>query len=286
MAEAALAEKAPELLKIGLDVYKELKNDMQKVLGLSQYAKHMAHIVETMNKVNKHLDEEDKKLVTKLTKGKNEAEDAMTSAQIVINNLRSQLEAFVAILRMKDGNLATACEAFAQFVKDLSPHVEKALDRLTKASGTLEGAAQNVDRVLRSLERVQSILIEQMKAAQAKQRAGAYGGAAAGALLGPLGLIISYSVAAGICEGKNIPDIEKDFKRQRQTIEGYEKGFVTMKTEARSLQTKVNEKKVKLLKIHGDMSATGSLAAVVKTSSSPLMKLVEQQASDLLKSLR
>lgn len=285
MAAAALADKAPDLLKAGLDVYKQLKEDMQRVLGLNEYAKHLSHIVATMNRVNEYLDEEDKKLVVKLTQGKTQAEEAMTAAQLVIHTLRSQLQAFLLVLRMKDGDVATACQAFAQFVKDLSPEVKQALDRLTKASGTLEDAAQTVDRILRSLERVQSTLIHEMKAAQAKQRAEAYGGAAAGIAFGPLGLIISYSIAAGICEGKNIPDIEQNFVSQRKTIEGYKSGFETMKTEALSVQTKVKNKHEELEKIYGDMSATGSLSTLVKTSSSPFMKVVEQMASDLMKSL-
>ncbi|XFB08579.1 hemolysin E, partial [Azotobacter salinestris] len=38
-----------------------------------------------------------------------------------------------------------------------------------------------------------------------KLRKEAYGGAAVGLVLGPFGLLISYSIAAGVLEGKLIP---------------------------------------------------------------------------------
>jgi hemolysin E len=45
-----------------------------------------------------------------------------------------------------------------------------------------------------------------------KLRKQAYGGAAAGIALGPFGLIISYSIAAGVLEGKLIPELKKKLK--------------------------------------------------------------------------
>lgn len=51
----------------------------------------------------------------------------------------------------------------------------------------------------------------------------AYGGAAAGLVLGPFGLLISYSIAAGVLEGKLIPALKEKFEEVKEhfkTIEG------------------------------------------------------------------
>ncbi|TLP80878.1 hemolysin E, partial [Streptococcus pneumoniae] len=45
-----------------------------------------------------------------------------------------------------------------------------------------------------------------------KIRKEAYAGAAAGVVAGPFGLIISYSIAAGVVEGKLIPELKNKLK--------------------------------------------------------------------------
>lgn len=52
-----------------------------------------------------------------------------------------------------------------------------------------------------------------------KLRKEAYGGAAVGVLLGPLGLLISYSVAAGVLEGQLIPKLKKGFEEVTKVYE-------------------------------------------------------------------
>jgi hemolysin E len=47
----------------------------------------------------------------------------------------------------------------------------------------------------------------------------AYGGAAAGAILGPFGLIISYSIASGVLEGKLIPELKKQLEGVKKFFE-------------------------------------------------------------------
>lgn len=49
---------------------------------------------------------------------------------------------------------------------------------------------------------------EYIKSVNAKIRRQAYGGAAAGAVLGPFGLILSYSIATIVVEGRLIPDMQ------------------------------------------------------------------------------
>ncbi|MEG4230497.1 hemolysin E [Microcoleus sp. Pol11C3] len=64
----------------------------------------------------------------------------------------------------------------------------------------------------------------------------AYGGAAAGAVLGPFGLIISYAIAAGVLEGKLIPELQhkleevkRSFERMKSLVETADKDITTTK---------------------------------------------------------
>lgn len=270
MAGAAVAEKFPEILKEGLAVYKELKNDMSEMLGLKAYAEHMQNIVQTMKQINKYLDEEDKTASEKLETAAQLAKSAMQKAQLVIETIKAQAQGLVCVLDGQDtegSKMKDACVLFAQFAKDIKPHIEDAREDLLAASNSLGVAKSTVDSIVRGLKRVQDNIVNEKKAAQANQRYAAYGGAAAGLIAGPMGLIISYSIAAGVCEGLNIPAIEEDFSNQRKTIQGYVGGFEKMGTVAGQLQKRVDDKSIQLTKIRGQMSAAESMSSVACSSS-------------------
>ena len=91
---------------------------------------------------------------------------------------------------------------------------------------------------------------------QARGCTGAYLGALAGLVAGPCGLIVSYSIAAGITEGLTIAQIEADFERQRSTMAGYISGFENMYTETEELQKEIDTKRNRLIDAKLSTAAT------------------------------
>jgi len=272
MVDASDVKKMPELLMKGFEIYEGLKADMANMLGLKQYAEHMTNIVQTMKEVNKHLEGEEKEAYDKLSKSEALALKAMTKASIVISTIKSQAEALVAMLEAPsedEQKVRDACLVFAAFAQEAKQDVKDAEDMLDTALSSLGDARTTETSIESSLERIQNDIVNKKKAAESSQRAAAYGGAAAGILAGPLGLIVSYSIAAGVCEGLSIPAIEEDFKNQRATIQGYISGFENMKTSADDLTSKLSAKRDQLIDIHGKLSAVGTMAGVVGKGNLP-----------------
>lgn len=89
-----------------------------------------------------------------------------------------------------------------------------------------------------------------------KLRKEAYGGAASGVLLGPFGLVISYSVAAGVLEGKLIPELKAKLKSVQEFYENLTK---TLSEAAKDL----NDGKDKL---KNEISNLGKLKVVTETT--------------------
>ena len=98
----------------------------------------------------------------------------------------------------------------------------------------------------------------------------AYGSALVGLIAGPCGLIISYSIAAGVTEGLTIPQIEADFAKQRKIMAGYITGFEKMHTETEELKQEIDAKLLELIEIHGKLNTTGSMAATAANLQMPV----------------
>jgi DNA repair exonuclease SbcCD ATPase subunit len=288
MSKAELVKALPELLKQGMEVYKSLKDDMSRALGLKKYAEHLSTIVQTFKEVNKYLDKGEKAIMEKLTTAHARAQEGMDKAAVVVTVIKEQSGALVSVLDPSavgtdQEKMWAACQYFSSFAKDMEEKVKEAEDALREASNILEGAQNKLRSIVNTLERVQDQFVQEKKAAQAAARAEAYGGAAAGLVFGPIGLIISYSIAAGVTEGLSIPNIEKDFQAQRDTISGYIKGFEDMSAETKALQKKLDAKRKQLIDIHGKLSATGSLAGIEMRSIAVLhFNLVRKNAQALV----
>ena len=255
----------PELLKQGLEVYNSLKDDMSRALGLKEYAGHLSNIVQSFKEVNKYLNESEKAILEKLTAAHAKSQEGLDKAAVVVTVIKEQSGALVSVLELSaegtdQEKMWAACQYFSGFAKDMEVKVKEAEDALREASNILEGAQNELLSIVNTLKRVQDQFVREKQAAQAKARADAYGGAAAGLILGPIGLIISYSIAAGVTEGLTIPDIEADFQTQRNTISGYIEGFKKMSEETKELQEQLDAKRKQLIDIHAKLSTTGSLA--------------------------
>jgi hemolysin E len=88
-----------------------------------------------------------------------------------------------------------------------------------------------------------------------KIRKEAYGGAAAGAIGGPIGLMISYSIAAGVVEGKLIPELESKLK-------GVKERFSKLQTTVTDTVSEIATSKTKLVK---EVSVISTIRTQVET---------------------
>ncbi|MBP8813134.1 MAG: hemolysin E [Laribacter sp.] len=89
-----------------------------------------------------------------------------------------------------------------------------------------------------------------------KVRKEAYAGAAAGLAAGPFGLIISYSIAAGVVEGKLVPALKEKFK----SVETF---FKALKDKVQGASVTIDETK---LKLENEISAISEMSAQTKVT--------------------
>ncbi|CAM3870595.1 hemolysin E [Rahnella bruchi] len=89
-----------------------------------------------------------------------------------------------------------------------------------------------------------------------KLRKEAYAGAAAGLVLGPFGLLISYSIASGVVEGKMIPEL-------RKKLESVKKFFTDLSAQVKKANTSIDETKVKLT---NEISVIGEMKSNTKAT--------------------
>ena len=278
--------KLPELLQQGLSIYKDLKDKMQKALGFKEYAEQLSHITQALRGVNEHLDDKERAIVETLDKAYDIAQEAMRRATLVVATIKEQSAALVDILsdsgEHSGSTMWAACMYFSGFATEIKVEIEKAEEALQNASNVLYRSLDDIKSIIDTLKRVHDQFLAEKRAAEARARAVAYGSAAVGLLAGPIGLIISYSIAAGVTEGLTIPQIEADFAQQREKMAGYISGFEKMHTETEELKEQIDEKLSLLLQIHAKIGRTGSMA---KTASKHRMPVdpVRRWAEDLVK---
>lgn len=100
------------------------------------------------------------------------------------------------------------------------------ITKMTLAQVSLEKSSQSFNGASGKLMALNNQLREDFSTGSSyfnrqvdKLRKEAYAGAAAGVVLGPFGLIISYSTAAGVLEGKLIPEMKHKFEEVKRSFE-------------------------------------------------------------------
>ena len=282
----------PELMKKGLETYKSLKQDMEKALGFKEYANQLSQITQTFKDVNEHLDEKEKKVVETLNDAYSQSQEALEKATLVVSMIKEQSKTLVDVLSPSDSGsdhdkMLAACLYFSGFAKDIETKVNDAEKKLLKASTTLYSAKSEISSIVTTLKKLQDKFVAEKKAAQKAERAKAYGGAAVGILGLGIGLLVSYGIAAAVVESLNIPEIERKFEDQRQTISGYISGFEAMHSKAEALSKQLSEKRSQLIDIHSKLTTAGTLAGNESAAKSvPLVHygLIRQKAQALVES--
>ena len=112
--------------------------------------------------------------------------------------------------------------------------------------------------IIKTLERVQNEFLSQKRTAESHARGVACGSALAGLIGGSCGLIISYSITAGITEGVTIPQIKADFVKQQNIM--YISNFEKMYTNTEELHEELETKRRELIDIYSKLTTAGSLA--------------------------
>ena len=111
-----------------------------------------------------------------------------------------------------------------------------------------------------------------------KLRKEAYGGAAAGIAAGLFGLIISYSIAAGVLEGKLIPELTKKLK----SVQAF---FTNIKNEVTKANQDINTTKAKLaeeISVIGDMKITTETTQFYVKYDDLMLSLLKDSANSLI----
>jgi len=134
--------------------------------------------------------------------------------------------------------------------------MELAINELENSKKSFNEAAGKLTTLNAQLKLDFSVGSNYFKAAVTKLRTEAYAGAVSGVVLGPIGLAISYSIAAGVVEGQMIPNLEKAFKKTKASFKNME----TMLTDA---QTDITQAKEKL---SFEVKVVGTILARIKTT--------------------
>jgi nitrogen regulatory protein PII-like uncharacterized protein len=251
----------------GLEIYDGLKRDMYEALGLRQYAENLTQVTNIFRAVNRRLNNEERAIKETLEKALILSREGMRKAVVVVSVIKEQCETLALILSdsIPGGShekLADAYFYFSTFAENTAGNVKEAMKTLQKASDELQMAQEKLALMETAMKRVHTELLAELSAAKCRKRAAAYGAAAVGALLGPLGLLISYTAAVSITEGVIIDKLQKEFDQQRENVKLYMAGFTKMREETMGMDEKVEVKCTELSKIHAKL-------AVVPTEMGP-----------------
>ncbi len=138
----------------------------------------------------------------------------------------------------------------SQLTNDFSEKIIKVLDdgitKLNEAQKSLLVSSQSFNNASGKLLALDSQLTNDFSEKSSyfqsqvdKIRKEAYAGAAAGVVAGPFGLIISYSIAAGVVEGKLIPELKNKLK----SVQSF---FTTLSNTVKQANKDIDAAKLKL----------------------------------------
>ena len=152
------------------------------------------------------------------------------------------------------------------------------INELEKCSLSFNGMAGKLTQLDAQLRDDSDVKSEYFQHQVDNLRKQAYGGAAAGIALGPFGLIISYSIAAGVLEGKLIPEL----KKKLQSVKDF---FQKLRTQVASSHTDIETAKKE---IKEEVARIGKLKIETETTKvfvdiGPALKIeIREAASKLL----
>lgn len=120
-------------------------------------------------------------------------------------------------------------------------------------------------------------------AAVKKVRVEAYAGAVAGVVFGPVGLIVSYSIATGVAEGSLIPALEKEFKETETAFLRMSKLVKDAQVDFTSVKASVEDDIVAIGKISSQIATSQNIANTWATAPEHLIAPLIRHATHLMK---
>lgn len=111
-----------------------------------------------------------------------------------------------------------------------------------------------------------------------KLRKEAYGGAAVGLVLGPFGLLISYSIAAGVLEGKLIPALKEKLEEMKEHFEALEGIISKASDDIDGAKTKLQEEIV----VIGNMKSQTETTSLYVEYDDLMLNLLKDSARKLI----
>ncbi|MCC2615188.1 hemolysin E [Aestuariibacter halophilus] len=263
------ADKAIDLYNKGLDQLIPWKTFEETVNNLAEYQDHYSKAAGAM--------------VGKVKSLLMDSEDAyFKSTQSIYewsSMAASLLSAYLELFEQFDAEKAAAQKHI--LLKVLGEGITKmgvAQDALQTASQHFNAAAGELITLNTQLSNDFDAKSSYFQAQVDKIRKEAYGGAAAGAIAGPFGLIISYSIAAGVVEGKLIPELQKQLK----SVQGF---FTDITALVKTADQQISDAKSKLkeeVQVIGDMKASTETTQFFVEYDDLMLKQLKGAASKLI----
>jgi len=252
--ESADPATSAALITAGVDVYKKMVDDLkQGVKGLF-IAEELTSVAKSLNKLNVDMEQKQRQALQVIMNVNRDAHLAIDSSRRVVTKLRNLCDDLIFTLSFEESDemLQIAIETYLAETKIMDGDVKEAISKLTRAAAD----AVKVEGELIILEqwaRLKKAEIATMTQAEiAAARAKAYGGAAVCLAFGPLAFIacpISYAIASGVTEGKNVKDIQKSFDAGIAEIGKMTKSIKSIGSKTNKLITRVKKDKEQMLTI-------------------------------------
>lgn len=160
--------------------------------------------------------------------------------------------------------------------------IEVAIDLLGKSSETFNKTSGKLTELDARLGNDFDTKSGYFKSKVDKIRKDAYGGAAAGVIAGPFGLIISYSIAAGVVEGKLIPELVKKLNEVKNFFLSLRNKVNNANKEIGDVKIQLNEEVKSLGELQSQVAATKVMVDLSKEAA--LKQMVVESASSLINS--
>jgi len=116
---------------------------------------------------------------------------------------------------------------------------------------------------------------------EARQKA--YAGATSGIILGPIGLLIAYAIAAGVTEGEIVPKLVKELEDFKGQMDGYKGDFSKLKDGAQGMANFAHEERGRVSDFKIALENTDSKLGNVRYQElEPLFQLLMKSVQNLV----